>query len=435
MTTDPWNSESLCRRHRHLPRPAPTTTSPPTRRPRLERAQQRRADSSSASGRSAPSCGRASSPRASTASCTTRVTCCCPPSRRSTTAALADPAFRPQFRLRDWEDELLAIDPGFRDPSPTAARLVLRLRAASCCSPSSTPRRPPGPGYTDALAEVFYGLPVVAEFQRHYHAAAPGPARRPARPDSTRYSSGRGTRPTPPRIAILDWREVPTFSEFVLFDDYFRAQGSSACIVDPREVEYRDGKLMAGDLPHHADLQARADQRADRARRDGPPGRPGRARRGRLHGQPVPLQDPVQEGQPGGAVATSATRRCSRRTQQEAIAEHIPWTRVVEERQTTFDGSGDRPVPVRAGEQGPAGAEAERRLRRQGDRAGLDGGRRRWAGGGARRRWRSRTWCRSGSTLPSEPFPSFGDGRLQVIERMLDTDPFVAFGSVRATAA
>src|SRR5262245_36965915 len=30
--------------------------------------------------------------------------------------ALADPEFRHQFRLRDWEDELLAVDPGFRDP-------------------------------------------------------------------------------------------------------------------------------------------------------------------------------------------------------------------------------------------------------------------------------------------------------------------------------
>jgi len=27
--------------------------------------------------------------------------------------ALIDPAFRDQFRLRDWEDELLAVDPGY----------------------------------------------------------------------------------------------------------------------------------------------------------------------------------------------------------------------------------------------------------------------------------------------------------------------------------
>ena len=34
--------------------------------------------------------------------------------------AIADPAFRRQFRLRDWEDELLAVDPGFPDPAPTS---------------------------------------------------------------------------------------------------------------------------------------------------------------------------------------------------------------------------------------------------------------------------------------------------------------------------
>src|SRR5947209_2552446 len=34
--------------------------------------------------------------------------------------ALADPAFRHQLRLRDWEDERLAVDPGYRDASPTS---------------------------------------------------------------------------------------------------------------------------------------------------------------------------------------------------------------------------------------------------------------------------------------------------------------------------
>ena len=51
-----------------------------------------------------------------------------------------------------------------------------------------------------------------------------------------------------PRIAILDWREVPSYSEFVLFADYFKSQGFECIIADPREVEYRDGRLMAGDF-------------------------------------------------------------------------------------------------------------------------------------------------------------------------------------------
>src|SRR2546425_11297237 len=33
-----------------------------------------------------------------------------------------------------------------------------------------------------------------------------------------------------PRIAILDWREVPSYSEFVLFAEYFKSQGLE-CII------------------------------------------------------------------------------------------------------------------------------------------------------------------------------------------------------------
>ena len=37
-----------------------------------------------------------------------------------------------------------------------------------------------------------------------------------------------------PRVAILDWAEVPTYSEFVLFQQYFRRQGLDCVIADPR---------------------------------------------------------------------------------------------------------------------------------------------------------------------------------------------------------
>ncbi|MDR7423123.1 MAG: hypothetical protein QN159_11760, partial [Armatimonadota bacterium] len=39
---------------------------------------------------------------------------------RAHEAAMADPAFRRQFGLREWEEALLATDPGFPAPSPTA---------------------------------------------------------------------------------------------------------------------------------------------------------------------------------------------------------------------------------------------------------------------------------------------------------------------------
>src|SRR5574341_1038262 len=35
-------------------------------------------------------------------------------------AALADPAFRAQCKLTEWEEQLIVVEPGFRDPSPTS---------------------------------------------------------------------------------------------------------------------------------------------------------------------------------------------------------------------------------------------------------------------------------------------------------------------------
>ena len=46
------------------------------------------------------------------------------------------------------------------------------------------------------------------------------------------YGQWRGHRQRP-RIAILDWREVPTYSEFGLFFNYFESQGLQCIITDP----------------------------------------------------------------------------------------------------------------------------------------------------------------------------------------------------------
>jgi uncharacterized circularly permuted ATP-grasp superfamily protein len=55
-----------------------------------------------------------------------------------------------------------------------------------------------------------------------------------------------GGRASPPRIAIVDWREVPTYSEFELLRDRFEAEGVPTIICDPRDLELSGGRLMAG---------------------------------------------------------------------------------------------------------------------------------------------------------------------------------------------
>src|SRR5215471_11336079 len=152
--------------------------------------------------------------------------------------ALVDPVFRLQFRLRDWEDELLAVDPGYRDPSPTSRFDSFFASDDELSFTEFNTETPAGAGYSDALADAFYGLPTFQEFQRRFRVfpipAKPGVLH--ALTDS--FKQWQGNTSDPPRIAILDWREVPTFSEFVLFYDYFKAMGIEARIIDPRDVEY-----------------------------------------------------------------------------------------------------------------------------------------------------------------------------------------------------
>ncbi|MGH7526579.1 MAG: hypothetical protein ACREMX_07725, partial [Gemmatimonadales bacterium] len=168
------------------------------------------------------------------------------PFRTAYAAAMANPAVRAQFALLDWEERLLGCGPGFRDPSP-ASRLDAFFLSDGLRFTEYNAETPAGSGYNDALSTVFYGLPVMREFLRAYD-VRPLPARHGVLHvllDAFRqWSSSR----EPPRIAILDWREVPTSSEFLLFREYFRSQGLDCEIADPREVEYRGGKLWAGDL-------------------------------------------------------------------------------------------------------------------------------------------------------------------------------------------
>ena len=163
-------------------------------------------------------------------------------------AAMLDAGIRKQFGLLDWEEQLISHAPGYRDPSPTSRvdtffvtdRGGLRLTEYNAETPAS-------PAYNDALAEVFYGLPVMREFLRE-HEVRTLPSRHSvmhALLDAFQQWAGHREKP---RIAILDWREVPSYSEFVLFAEYFRSQGIDCIIADPREVEYRDGKLVAGDF-------------------------------------------------------------------------------------------------------------------------------------------------------------------------------------------
>ena len=342
-------------------------------------------------------------------------------------AAMADARIRAQFRLLDWEETLIAHDPGFPEPSPVSRldaffvheRGGLRFTEYNAETPAAA-------AYNDVLAEVFLGLPVMREFLRRFE-VRPQPARQNvmhALIASYRQWSGRSAAP---RIAILDWREVPTYSEFVITADYLRSQGLACVIGDPREAEYHDGKLWVEGAP--ADLIYKRVLVSELVERGG-------------------LDHPVVRAVLDGAACMVNPFRCKllhkkaslavlsdERNAQlftgpelEAIEAHIPWTRVVEERTTTFHGEAVDLLPF-------VDRRREFLVLKPNDEYGGTGIVLGWKCDDAA--WRSAIAAaleapfivQERVTLPVEPYPSMVDGRVRFDDRILDTAPFIFHGA------
>ncbi|HEU0051676.1 MAG TPA: circularly permuted type 2 ATP-grasp protein [Longimicrobium sp.] len=341
-------------------------------------------------------------------------------------AAVADPVFRAQFHLLDWEEELLRHDPGFAAPSPTSRLDAFLSHDGRLLFTEYNAETPAGPAYMDNLAEVMMALPVMERFLET-HVVHPLPARQGVLHGLLRAYREWSGRREPPRIGILDWSEVPTYSEFVFFRDYFRAQGIECVIADPREVEYREGRLMAGDF--HITLIYKRVLIDELVLRMG-------------------LDNPVVRAVLDGAVCMVNPFRCKvlykkaslaalgdernahlfSREEREAVEAHIPWTRIVEERHTTFHGDPVDLVPWIA-------ANRERLVLKPNDDYGGRGIVLGWLvsdeawGEAVRAALETPYVAQERIHLPTEPFPSFVDGRVEVYDRMLDIAPFVTHGT------
>ena len=229
-----------------------------------------------------------------------------------------------------------------------------------------------------------------------------------------------------PRIAILDWDDVPTRTEFELFQRHFHAIGLDCVIDDPRRAEYRGGQLLVQGAP--ADViykRVLISELVEECGLDSPVMRAVRERavcmvngfRCKVLHKKASLA--VLSDEANAGMFTTAERL--------AIHGSIPWTRVVAERITTW-----------------RGAEVDLM------RLILD--LREWlvlkpndeyGGKGITLGWTvdESTWeaaVRSALAtphivqerveIPNEPYPSWVDGRVEFSDRQYDTAPFVTNG-------
>ena len=343
-------------------------------------------------------------------------------------AAMADPVFRTQFRLLDNENALLAIDPGYPGPIPTSRLDALLDSEQELKFTEYNAECPAGAAYSDGLARVFYALPIMREFLKRYR-VIPLPCA--AGVIHTLLDSFRHWRGTSEGLchhnAILDWKEVPTYNEFVLVQQAFHEQGLECVLADPREVEFRDGKLMHGD--YHITFVYKRVLISELIERGGMDHPVIQALRARAVCMVNPFRCKILYKKASLAVLSDERNRALfTPEQQQAIDAHIPWTRVVEERHTEIDGHKIELIPYIHGHR-------ERFVLKPNDDYGGKGIVLGWTVDAARweqavraRRLTEPYVVQQRVRLPQEPFPSVVDGAVRITERLLDTAPYVSYG-------
>lgn len=347
--------------------------------------------------------------------------------RKAHRAALQDDALLDQFGLTDWERDLVRVDVGFPDASP-----VSRLDAFFSADGTGlsfteyNAETPAGGGYNDVLTEAFYALPVMRAFLDDWELRAL-PARHHVLHALLRsWETFSGTR-TRPRIAIVDWDEVPTQNEFLIFQDYFRRQGMTCSIVDPRHLDYLGGMLRGPEGP--IDVVYKRVLLHELVQRGGVDHPILRAVRDRKVCMVNPPACKILHKKSSLAVLSDEQNAgLFDAAEREAIAASIPWTRVVADRRTTTaDG---RTVDLLA----HVDEHREQLVLKPHDEYGGKGIVLGWEV--TPDAWRDAIRTATAEpyivqqriALPKEDYPSFVDGKVEVLERMVDTAPYVAHG-------
>jgi hypothetical protein len=160
---------------------------------------------------------------------------------RVVSASMESPELFAQLGMTEAETRLVQIDPKYKTAS-TASRLDAFLLPDSLHFAEYNAESPAGPGYTQRLCELFDEQAVMTRFrathQVTYHKAID--ALLAALLASYREWGGRAT---PPAMAIVDWRDVPTWTEFEILRDAFKSAGVPTVVCDPRELVFQNGVL------------------------------------------------------------------------------------------------------------------------------------------------------------------------------------------------
>lgn len=345
-------------------------------------------------------------------------------------AALENPRLLQQFHLRPWEEEMVRLHPSRQIPW-TTSRLdsFFSMDHGTLQFVEYNAETPAGMGYEDVLAETFLDLPIVQTFQKKYA----------LRPLSVRhhlfdalletYAQWVGRKPDRnPQIAIVDWDDVPTKNEHHLCKEHFEAHGCPTRLANPAHLEYRKGKLWAGDF--QIDLIYKRVLALELYEQLGPNNAIFQALRDHAVCISNSLQALILYKKCSLAfLSDEANKDLFDAEEARAIAEHIPWTRLVANRDTYYKGRTTNLLETIASHRESMVLKPNDAYGGKGVVLGWEVNQPEWESA-IQEALREPSVVQEKVNVASEFFPYYSNGSLQQIRLYVDADPFIFMGAV-----
>jgi uncharacterized circularly permuted ATP-grasp superfamily protein len=157
---------------------------------------------------------------------------------------MTDKQLRSKLNLTPEAEAAIQIDTGF-GASDVSARLDGFLGPeGSFYFVEYNADSPGGIGFGDGLSETFLSFPIMKEIAKSFAVEAIPVRQRTFEALMNAYHAWGGK--DLPTIAIVDWKSAATSNEFVIMQEQFQQNGCTVIIVDPSELELRNGALYAG---------------------------------------------------------------------------------------------------------------------------------------------------------------------------------------------
>ncbi len=166
---------------------------------------------------------------------------------------LKNKQIRQMMKFTDAENELFFIEPHYNIPL-VIARLdafmndyEVKFLEFNCDSPAGT-------AYSDVLEDGFKQILKSYEFLDNWKIEYINRQERFFQAIRGCYKEFRQTHPKfpdKPTVAIVDWAEVSTASEFALLKEFFEAKGLSTIITSPQKFQINGDKMIVEGEPVH----------------------------------------------------------------------------------------------------------------------------------------------------------------------------------------